>query len=77
MHFKELMPGLGGKYQVEIEAISKPKAEYQTGEYFELGLPVAPTVVVGDKIVVEGSNVTEQKPEEVIIWRELGLPAPC
>lgn len=69
------MPRLGGKYQVEIESISKPRAEYQTDEYFELDLPVAPAVMVGDEIVVEGSDVTEQKMEEAIC-RQLGLPAP-
>lgn len=69
------MPRLGGKYQVEIEAISKPRVEYQTDEYFELDLPVAPAVMVGDEIVVEGSDVTEQKMEEAIC-RQLGLPAP-
>jgi hypothetical protein len=70
-----MMPRLGGKYQVEIEAISKPKAEYQTDEYFELDLPVAPAVMVGEEIVVEGSDVAEQKLEEVIC-RQLGLPSP-
>lgn len=70
-----MMPRLGGKYQVEIESISKPRAEFQTDEYFELDLPVAPAVMVGDEIVVEGSDVTEQKMEEAIC-RELGLPAP-
>jgi hypothetical protein len=70
-----MMPRLGGKYQVEIEAISKPRAEYQTDEYFELDLPVAPAVMVGDEIVVEGSDVTEQKLEEVIC-SQLGLPTP-
>jgi len=36
-----MMPRLGQKYEIEIETISKPKAEYQTDEYFELDLPVA------------------------------------
>ncbi len=70
-----MMPRLGGKYQVEIEAISKPRAEFQTDEYFELDLPVAPAVMVGDEIVVEGSDVVDEKLEEVIC-RQLGLPAP-
>jgi hypothetical protein len=70
-----MTPRLGGKYQIEIETISKPKAEYQTDEYFELDLPAAPAVMVGDEIVVEGSDVPEEK-LEATICRHLGLPAP-
>jgi len=39
-----MMPRLGEKYDIEIETISKPKAEYSTDEYFERDLPVAPAV---------------------------------
>ena len=47
-----MMPSLGEKYDIQIETISKPNAEYITDEYFELELPVAPAVMVGDEIVV-------------------------
>jgi hypothetical protein len=70
-----MMPRLGQKYEIELETISKPKAEYQTDEYFELDLPVAPAVMVGDEIVVEGSEVEEEE-LETIICRHLGLPPP-
>jgi hypothetical protein len=70
-----MMPRLGAKYQIEIETISKPKQEYQTDEYFELDLPAAPAVMVGDEILVEGSDVPEDK-LEATICRHLGLPAP-
>ena len=70
-----MMPRLGAKYQIEIETISKPKQEYQTDEYFELDLPGAPAVMVGDEILVEGSDVPEDK-LEATICRHLGLPAP-
>lgn len=69
------MPRLGVKYRVEIEIISKPKAEYQTDAYFELDLPVAPAVMVGDEIVVEGADVSEHE-VEVCVCRQLGLPEP-
>jgi hypothetical protein len=69
-----MMPRLGAKYQIEIETISKPKQEYQTDEYFELDLPAAPAVMVGDEILVEGSDVPEDK-LEATICRHLGLPA--
>lgn len=69
------MPRLGQKYEMEIETISKPIAEYQTDEYFELDLPTAPAVMVGDEIVVEGDDVAEHK-LEAVICRHLGLPEP-
>ena len=68
-----MMPRLGSKYEIEIEVTSKPIAEYQTDDYFELDLPVAPAVMVGDEIVIEGSNVAEEK-VEAVIRRHLGLP---
>ena len=60
------MPGLGQKYDIEIETIAKPNAEYMTDEYFEFDLPVAPAVMVGDEIVVEGADVAKEKLEAVI-----------
>ena len=70
-----MMPGLGNKYDIRIETISKPIAEYNTDAYFELDLPVAPAVMVGDEIVVEGSDVSQEKLESAIC-RHLGLPEP-
>ena len=69
------MPRLGEKYDFEIEIISKPIAEFNTDEYFELDLPVAPAVMVGEEIVVEGSDVSDEKLESVIC-KHLGLPPP-
>jgi len=71
-----MMPRLGEKYKdIEIEVMSKPVAAYQTDEYFELELPVAPAVMVADEIVVEGASVSQDKVENVIC-RHLGLPEP-
>ena len=70
-----MMPSLGQKYELEIETISKPKAEYLTDEYFELDLPVAPAVMVDEEIVVEGTDVSEDELEKVIC-QHLGLWPP-
>lgn len=72
MHFEEIMPGLGKKYDIEIEVISKPKNEYITDEYFATDLPLAPAIMVADEVVVEGKDVTE-KELEAVICRQLGL----
>ena len=69
------MPRLGAKYKVEIETTSKPKAEYLTDEYFAFDLPVAPAIMVGDEIVIEGQDVDDHS-VEVVICRQLGLPEP-
>jgi hypothetical protein len=41
-----MIPRLGQKYEIEIDNISKPKAAYQTEEYFELDLSVAPVNIL-------------------------------
>jgi len=70
-----MMPRLGETYPVEIEVTSRPKAEYVTDEYFALDLPVAPAVMVGDDIFVEGSDISDHD-LKTCICRKLGLPEP-
>ncbi len=70
-----MAPRLAAKYQIETEYTSKPRAEYQTDEYFELDLPTAPAIMVGEEILVEGSDCPEEK-LEAAICQQLGLPAP-
>ena len=67
-----MMPGLGAKYDITIETISKPRAEYQSDSYFQQDLPVAPAVMIEDEIIVEGADVTEAT-VEACIRRHLGL----
>ena len=66
---------MGQKYEFEAEIISKPIADYQTDEYFELDFPTAPAIMVGEEIVVEGSNISQHEVEGYIC-RNLGLPEP-
>ena len=70
-----MMPSLGEKYEIDIETLSKPKADYLTDEYFELDLPVAPAVMEGEKILVEGDHINQNTLESAIC-RQLGLPEP-
>jgi len=70
-----MMPRLGEKYDVEIEIISKPRADYQTDAYFDLDLPVAPAIMVDGEILIEGGNMSQ--PEvEACICRHLGITVP-
>ena len=70
-----MMPRLGTKYDVTIEIMSKPKAEYQTDEYFALDLPVAPAIMVNNEIVVEGGNISQEE-VEACIRHQLGSVRP-
>lgn len=70
-----MLPRLGGKYDIDIEIISRPKTEYLTDEYFALDLPVAPAIMVGEEIITEGKDV-ESHTVETAICRHLGLPEP-
>ena len=58
-----------------MKNIAKPKEDYLTDEYIELDLPVAPAVMVGEEILVEGADITQIE-LEAAICRRLGLPAP-
>jgi len=71
MHFKEMIPGLGKKYGITVEVITKPREEYASEAYSKLGLPVAPAIMVGEQVLVEKSDVTLEK-LELAIQRELG-----
>lgn len=70
-----MIPVLGHKYEIHVEVTSKPKADYMSDEYFELDLPVAPAVMVGDEIVVEGSDIGQFE-IETEICKQLNLPPP-
>jgi hypothetical protein len=67
-----MLPRLGEKYDIEVETISKPNAEYKTAEYLQLGLPPAPAAMVGEELVVQGPNLSEDQ-VEAAIRRHLGL----
>jgi hypothetical protein len=68
-----MLPRLGEKYEIEVETISKPHAEYKTAEYAQLGLPAAPAAMVGDEVVAQGPSLSEEQ-VEAAIRRHLGLP---
>jgi hypothetical protein len=64
---------LGAEYPIEIETISKPLAEYRTDEWADTELPCAPAIMIGEEVVAEGSDVTEDKVVNEI-RKQLGMP---
>ncbi len=66
------MPRLGEKYDIEVEAISKSREEYQSDAYRAAGLPAAPAVMVEEELAAQGPEITAEK-IEAVIRRHLGL----
>ena len=64
---------LGAEYPLDIETIAKPKAEYQAEEWVDTELPCAPAIMIGEEVVAEGSDVTEEK-VVAEIRKQLGMP---
>lgn len=67
---------LGEKYDIETETISKPRAESMTNAHFGRGLPKAPAIMVGEELVVQGSDIAQDQ-LEAAICRHLGLAEPA
>jgi hypothetical protein len=64
---------LGAEYPIDIEATSKPHSEYRTDEWTDTELPCAPAIMIGEEVVAEGSDVTEEK-VVAEIRKQLGMP---
>lgn len=64
---------LGAQYPIDIETTSKPRAEYRTDQWAETELPCAPAIMIGEDVVAEGSDVTEEK-VVAEIRNQLGMP---
>jgi len=70
-----MMPGLGKKYDIEIETISKPREEYKSEEYGKTGLPAAPAIMINEEIIIKGSDISEEN-LKASICQHLGLKPP-
>jgi len=54
-----MLPRLGELFPGRVEVIAKPRAEYQTAAYAELGLPKAPAIMAGAEVIAEGKDIEE------------------
>lgn len=61
-----MIPGLGAKNGIEVEIISKPRETYQSPEYARLGLPAAPAIMIGEEVIIQGSDISEEQLEATI-----------
>ncbi len=52
-----------------MEFIAKPRHEYQSMAYADLGLPKAPAIMIGSEVVVEGRDIDEQELEKILRQR--------
>lgn len=65
---------MGAEYPIDIETTSMPRADYKTEQWAETDLPCAPAIMIGEEVVVEGSDVTEEK-VVAEIRKQLGMPS--
>ncbi len=61
-----MLPRLGELFPNTIEVISKPRQEYQTMAYAELGLPKAPAIMMGGEVISEGRDIDDSLLETAI-----------
>jgi len=61
-----MVPRVGEKYGIEVEIISKRREAYQSEEHAKLGLPVAPAIMIGDEVIAQGKDISEEEFETVI-----------
>jgi hypothetical protein len=61
-----MVPGLGSKYDIDIEVTSKPRADYQSEAYSKSGLPKAPAIMIDGEIIVAGKDIGEEELETII-----------
>jgi hypothetical protein len=54
-----MLSRLDSREDVEVEVISKTREAYRCDDYFALDLPLAPAIMVGEEIVVEGKDIDE------------------
>ncbi len=61
-----MVPGLGKKYHLEIETISKTRDAYRTAQYQATGLPIAPALMLDDELLIQGGPISEEALESAI-----------
>ena len=61
-----MIPGLGERYEIETEIITKDRREYHSEAYSKTNLPAAPAIMVGEEIVVQGEDILEAELEKII-----------
>lgn len=61
-----MLSRLDSRADVVTEVISKSREAYRCDEYFALDLPLAPAIMVGEEIVVEGKDIDEATVEAAI-----------
>lgn len=56
-----MLPRVGEEAEIEIEIIVKPRQEFQSAAFAELGLPRAPAIMINDEVIVAGQDIEEHR----------------
>lgn len=49
-----------------MEILSRSREAYRSEEYASLGLPAAPAIMIGEEIIVQGKDISEEELETAI-----------
>lgn len=66
-----MLPRLGDLNEVEVEVVSKTRAEYKDEQYRRSGLPLAPAVMLDDEMVSQGGPIDEVGLRDLIATRQI------
>lgn len=61
-----MLPGLEEKYNLVTETITKTRDAYRKPEYQEFGLPIAPAIMLGDELIIQGGPISNEKLKSAI-----------
>ncbi|MDD3620163.1 MAG: hypothetical protein PHX57_12300 [Desulfobulbaceae bacterium] len=56
-----MLPRVGEEAEIEMEIIARPRHEFQSAAYAELGLPRAPAIMINDEVIVAGQDIEEHR----------------
>ncbi len=62
----EIAPGLSAKYALDVETVIHSREHYRSDEWLETDLPGAPSIMIDDDVIVEGSDISEAELENEI-----------
>ncbi len=61
-----MAPGLSAKFSVEVETETHTREHYKSDEWLETDLPAAPAIMLGDDVIAEGGDISEDELESEI-----------
>jgi hypothetical protein len=61
-----MVPGLGDKFNFEIEMVEKTRDEYRSKAYAETKQPIAPAIMIDGDVIVVQKDISLSQLEKII-----------